>query len=247
MTGSHLETPPHARARPRPHRDGDRGSRPGKVLSSWARRYRAGAIIALDGEELRTAFVVLSGWLAVSKLTRDGQKQIIDFALPGDFLNPTSADNATVAVQIEAVSPAIVSVMPVTVWHRLLDKFDDLRALDARCRAGVQSRWSERMLRLGKGRAETRIAYALIELYVRLDAIGEVSDGAFHLPLTQVHMGDFAGLSSVHVCRTMQRLSRQGIIRVRDHMDIAILDMDSLSAIAGIDPATLADQIVAMP
>jgi CRP-like cAMP-binding protein len=100
------------------------------------------------------------------------------------------------------------------------------------------------MLRLGKGSAETRIAYAIIELCIRLGMIGKVPDCGFHIPLTQQQLGEFVGLSSVHVCRTMRRLTRLGVISMEGHMDITIHNMDALAEIAGVDPDALENEII---
>lgn len=100
------------------------------------------------------------------------------------------------------------------------------------------------MLRLGKGSAENRLAYALTEFNLRLSAIGESRDGAFHLPLTQQLLGEYLGLSSVHVCRTMRRLIDRGVIEPGDHMEINIRDPRSLATIAGVDFDILRSQII---
>ena len=101
------------------------------------------------------------------------------------------------------------------------------------------------MLRLGKSCAETRIAYVLIELCLRLSACAQpAGDCAFHVPLGQQQLGDFIGLSSVHVCRTLRRLSRQGIITTGDHMDIEIHDLTALTELAGVDLADLRTEII---
>lgn len=218
-----------------------------RILRTHKRGYRSGSVVELEGAESGINYCLLSGWLSLAKLLEDGQRQIIDFALPGDFLNIASADQQINTVQIEAVTYATVAAIPEDRWTNLLDDLPQLRRLEGRVIAGALSRLSERMLRLGKGSAEARIAHAMIELCVRLRAIGEVRDCTFHLPLTQQQLGDFVGLSSVHVCRTMRRLTRQDIIKMEGHMDITIRNMDALATIAGVDPAVLEKEIIPRP
>ncbi len=50
------------------------------------------------------------------------------------------------------------------------------RSLRAAAVVMSQSHTSELLLRLGKGDAASRIAYALLEFYVRPDAVGSVRD-----------------------------------------------------------------------
>ena len=84
-----------------------------------------------------------------------------------------------------------------------------------------------------------RIAYVLIELCIRVGGRGTGCDGEFHVPLGQQQLGDFTGLSSVHVCRTLRRLNRVGVIWTEDHMDITIKDLPALAELAQVDLETL--------
>jgi CRP-like cAMP-binding protein len=215
-----------------------------RALKTHKRGHCAGTMIKLEGGKSKVTYCVLSGWASLSKSMPDGQRQIIDFALPGDFLDPRSADNATSALQIEAVTYAVIAEIPDNLWHQLGETIPQLKTLEHRVIAGALSRLAERMLRLGKGSAEARIAHAIIELCIRLRAIGQERDCSFHLPLTQQQLGEFVGLSSVHVCRTMRRLKRLGVISMEDHIDISIHDMDALAEIAGVDPDMLENEIV---
>ena len=65
------------------------------------------------------------------------------------------------------------------------------------------------------------------------------------MPLGQQQLGDFTGLSSVHVCRTLRRLNRIGVIRTGDHMDILIRDLPALADLAQVDLAALRKEITA--
>jgi len=215
-----------------------------KVLRSHRRGFSAGSILKLEGESSVATYCVLDGWVALSKSTQDGQRQIIDFVLPGDIINPSSANKCTSTMQIEALSYARIAVVPNVTWANLIEGGPMLRMRESQIISSALSRMSERMLRLGKGTAEMRIAYSLIELYLRLSAIGKVDNDRFHIPLTQQQLGEFAGLSSVHVCRTMRRLSRKNILTVNSQMDITILHLQEMAEIAGVDVAVLNTSII---
>ena len=64
------------------------------------------------------------------------------------------------------------------------------------------------------------------------------------MPLGQQQLGDFTGLSSVHVCRTLRRLNRVGVIWTGDHMDITIKDLPALAELAQVDLAALRKEIM---
>lgn len=167
---------------------------------------------------------MLDGWLSLSKSLKDGQTQIIDFALPGDFLDVASADGTICGFNVEAITDVTVAVVSVAEWENLIQKSPAAHGVYMKAAAAARMRISERMLRLGKGSAEKRVAYALLELCTRIHATDQFVTGSFHVPLRQQQFGDFVGLSSVHVCRSLRRFVRQNIISMRDHMDINIID-----------------------
>lgn len=204
----------------------------------------AGTDLLLEFDECGSVFIVLNGWLALSKSLENGQKQIIDFALPGEVINPTSADGITSTVTIEALTPASVSIIPVTSWNAMLRESDELSSFLHCLNAANHARQAERIIRLGKGSAEMRVAYALIEFCVRLGSLCEGLDSVIRIPLTQQQLGDSVGLSSVHVCRTLRRLTRSGVLEIRNPMEIRILQTELLEILAGVDQDLLKREIM---
>lgn len=204
----------------------------------------AGTLLKLEGELSSSVFVIVSGWIALNKALPDGEKQILDFLLPGEVIDPGSADPFTSAVEVEAVTEVELAVIPREAWEQLFHAHDSIRTAQERMAAAAQARMSERLLRLGKANAQVRVAYALLELCLRLNS-GDATDGErFHLPFTQQQLGDFTGLSSVHVCRTLRRLKRHGIVETEDHMDVLIRDMEALAATAQVNLRELRNEII---
>src|SRR6056297_2762773 len=201
-----------------------------------------GTILKSEGDESHSRFYMVEGWLAASKSLGDGDRQIIEFILPGETYDPTAANGMTSFVQIEALCDAVVVTIDKSIWARFLQEDPDLRDSERLRSIAAQARQSERMLRLGRASAETRIAYVLIELCIRVSGRDTKYDGEFHVPLGQQQLGDFSGLSSVHVCRTLRRLNRAGVIRTGDHMDILIQDLPALAGLAQVDIAALRNE-----
>lgn len=200
-------------------------------------------IVKLEGEKASVVYFVISGWLAVSKSMEDGHRQIIDIVMPGDFLSPGSADQSISSVEIEPLTEVSLAMIPQQIWVRYIREHPTVgRAFD-RGNAATICRMSERMLRLGKGSAESRISYAICELCLRSCGGGLEENKEFHIPLTQLQLGDFTGLSAVHVCRTLRRFTRKRIVKVADQMRIVICDLEALADVAEIDPQTLSQKI----
>jgi hypothetical protein len=83
--------------------------------------------------------------------------------------------------------------------------------------------------------ARERIARLLLEIYVRVRRRLPAEPGEIiQLPLSQGHIGQALGLTYVHVCRTLQILREQKIVRFANHR-LEIMDPPALMAAAGIE------------
>jgi CRP-like cAMP-binding protein len=100
-------------------------------------------------------------------------------------------------------------------WHELVT-------------AAVQREWT---LNLGQRSAYERLAHLLIELYMRLRAVGRAHDGRCDFPLTQNDLADATGLTAVHVNRTLQELRRDRLIEL-ERKQLQIIDLPRLIDIA---------------
>lgn len=199
---------------------------------------RKGKILVQEDGFADHSMLLLDGWIAFSKMLPDGETQIIDVMLPGDFAL-IGAINAPVSTcSVEALSD--VRFINVRAMHANgpAPEMATLRELLGASIVITQARTAELLLRMGKGSAASRIAYALLEFYVRLEAIGMAEGATFSLPMTQHQIGEFTGLSNVHVCRTMRRFERAGIIAHPGKSDVLLNDLDALCEVAGIDLST---------
>ncbi|QQO24590.1 winged helix-turn-helix domain-containing protein [Bradyrhizobium diazoefficiens] len=79
------------------------------------------------------------------------------------------------------------------------------------------------------------IAHLICEVAARLEAVGLVSDGSFHLPLTQQDLANASGFSVVHVNRTLQELRKRHLVRW-ENRTVTVLDFEELKRIAEFDP-----------
>jgi CRP-like cAMP-binding protein len=55
-------------------------------LHKRRRTFAAGRDLVHQGQTDQAAYILVSGWACSYKLLADGQKQIVDFQIPGDFL-----------------------------------------------------------------------------------------------------------------------------------------------------------------
>lgn len=224
------------------HRDAAGALR--RVCDATAQDVARNRFLQLSSEPTQGVFFVLEGWLAIAKSTTFGQRQIVDFVLPGEVFDSGSGTRQRSSTDLIALTPSRVAIISQARWQGLLRDHWDLQEMLNRRMAASYSRIAGRLLRVGRGCADARLAYAICELCLRATDRGVVDGHAFHLPLTQEILGDFVGLSSVHVSRTLTRLRREKIVRTSKHMDFVIKNADRLAAVAEVDLDDLRTEII---
>lgn len=196
---------------------------------------RKGKVLIQEDDFADHSMLLLEGWIGFSKMLPDGETQIIDVMLPGDFALVGAANAPVASCSVEALSDArFINIRPVQANgpEPAMAKLRELMAAEI---VRTQSRTSELLLRMGRGNAANRVAYALLEIFVRLEATGLTNGGRFAFPITQHKFGEFTGLSNVHVCRTMRRFERDRIISYPTPSEMDLCDMDALCELSGID------------
>jgi hypothetical protein len=110
-----------------------------------------------------------------------------------------------------------------------------LAVLLSRQIADDEARAHDHLANLGLRGASEGIAHLLLEIYVRARRLLPAEPGeTVQLPLSQGHIGQALGLTYVHVCRTLQILREQKIVRFANHR-LEIIDPPALVAAAGIE------------
>lgn len=211
-------------------------------LKSRAQAVAAGTEILLDDDQCNHMHWVLEGWVAVQKMLPDGRRQILDVFIGPDLIDQGAcaaqgADQGVTVLTDAWIAPCGKAAL---ARHRRADQALD--AVLARLESAAQARQAERMLRLGQATAYERMAHLLLEFYIRLNALGQVSDDAFELPVVQQQLADMTGLTAVHVCRTLRRLVRGGVIDTQDRQ-IRVKNPQDLADICGIDAAAFTQAI----
>ena len=208
------------------------------------RHAKRNTILVHEGDPADYSLFLLDGWLALSKTLQSGDVQIIDLMLPGDFALVGTQIVPVAATTLEALSDIeYILISPDQANGPGADAVQ-LRHVLAAAILTTQSRTSELLLRLGRGSAAQRIAYALLEIYTRLQAVGRTQDSTFQFPITQQEFGEFTGLTNVHVCRTMRRFEASGLLRHHDDHFIELINLGALCEIADIDLDLFKEEIL---
>ena len=210
-----------------------------KRFKSGNRELRAGADLYCQDEGCDELFTLLDGWVFLYQILEDGRRQILDFALPGAFLGFQPDLDAPASHSAQCLTDLAVCIFP---RRNLLDLCREnpelaLRMAWITARDGALAR--EHLTNVGRRSARERVAHLLLELFYRVRRRTPSTGGnAVGLPLTQEHIADALGLTTVHVNRTLRALREAELASVRGRT-LSLRDPDALDAIAGFDPESV--------
>jgi len=194
--------------------------------------------LALEGDAADRLHRVLSGTIAGYKATADGRRQILAFFFPGDLVGLTVSERYGYGA--EAVDHASVRSVPHARLRELAAQTPALQeSLLAALRREVSAA-QERLLWLGRKTARERLAGFLLECDGRTGLRDRDGRRTVPLPMSQLEIGDYLGLASETVSRTLAELVRDGAIDiVRPFAGVVIRDVRLLERAAdeGASPA----------
>ncbi|MBR1219374.1 helix-turn-helix domain-containing protein [Bradyrhizobium sp. U87765 SZCCT0131] len=178
---------------------------------SHAATFAAKAMLFEQGAVAGNLFNVTEGVVRLYKSLPDGRRQIVGFALAGDFLGLALMDRY--GVTAEAVTPVKACRFARSAFvHYIDDKPHLLRRLHEF--AGHElSLAQDQMLLLGRRSAEEKIAAFLLNLQARYARIGS-SSVTIPLPMSRQDIADYLGLTIETVSRTLTKLSRDKTILI---------------------------------
>lgn len=208
-----------------------------QILGSYKsaeRHLKAGEDLFRLGERCEAIYLLAQGWAFLYDLLEDGRRQILHFALPGAFLGLYSDGVPLYGAQV--LTEATVGVVPHENLGPLLERHPGV---------GLRLSWMvwrdrnlayEHLSSIGRRSARQRVARLLLELFVRYRLQWPShSPDEMRLPLTQEHIADATGLTSVHVNRILAGLRHEGIIEFH-YRRLRILNPDKLVDVAGVNP-----------
>jgi CRP-like cAMP-binding protein len=190
----------------------------------------ANKIMLYPGKTSQQCFIVNQGWAYRYYDLMNGDRQIINFYLPGDIINPFALVRPKVNYSIASISPLHLSVFEPDYLISLL-AHEKLGLLFMKMLNGEDSLSMEQIVRLGNRTAYQRTAHLLLEFFDRLKIVGHTENDSFTLPLTQQLLAETLGLSLVYMNRTIKKMQLQNLIRIESKR-VCILNTVRLKQIA---------------
>ncbi|MCI4677913.1 helix-turn-helix domain-containing protein [Rhodoblastus acidophilus] len=195
----------------------------GRTLS-----FPAKATLFEQGREAPFVSNITSGALRLSKLLPDGRRQVVGFALPGDFLG--LAMQPTQLFTADALTPVKICQFSRVGFSDLLDEKPRLTRAMMNMAAHELTLAQDQMVVLGRRTAEEKIASFLIGMRNRY---ARIHGASVHvpLPMTRLDIGDYLGLTVETVSRMITRMAREKLIVIVPD-GVRLLDVPRLEQMA---------------
>ena len=194
------------------------------------------APILMEGSNAPQLYTVLHGMGVRYKLTEDGERQVINFVLPGDFLGLQAGMMDVMGHSVEATTVMTLCVFDrKRIWEVFRDRPE--RGFDLTWLAAIEEHFlGETLTTLGQRDAEASVAWALMRFAQRGEALGILTDSEMAFPFRQRDLADALGLSLVHTNKILKRLRDRRLARWSDGR-LFVEDMAGLVKLAGVSGA----------
>ena len=193
-----------------------------------------GSTIMMEGASSPQLFTVLSGVGLRYKVLENGKRQVLNFLFPGDFIGLQAGRMGTRNHNVEATTNMLLCAFQRSDIWRLFRSHPE-RAYDLTWVAAAEEHFlGETIATLGQRSAQQKVAWALLRIYQRLEAVGLGQNGRANWPMRQQDLADALGLSLVHTNKTLAELRNIQAVTWKDG-EISIPDLQNLADVGMTD------------
>lgn len=187
--------------------------------------YSAGQLILRDGKSCDLFGTLRSGWAFRFKEIAGGRRQILGFMIPGDAITLEALwiGARPLPFCVGALSAVTVCWFDINQMSQLTqDRSAQKEHLQEIARSHILAD-AERMAALGQRNAHGRVVQLLLHLVSRLKERNMNAGQDYAFPLTQNHLADALGLTTIHINRVLRDLRKRGILAI-DGGTISVFD-----------------------
>jgi len=185
----------------------------------------AGDILFDEGEPANNVYNLTYGCLKLYKLLPDGRRQVTGFLFPGDFVGLANSDEYIYSA--EAVTGITLCRFDKNKLQQLMNEHNNLEKRLFGLARFELAEAQEQILLLGRKTAKERIASFILMLSKRAERRGEKGNPV-ELPMSRNDIGDYLGLTTETVSRTLTRLRKSGAISLDTDRSILINERETL-------------------
>lgn len=189
-----------------------------------------GTPILLEGSNSPQLFTALHGMGLKYRHLQNGERQVINFVFPGDFIGLQAGLMGEMGHSAEATTKMTLCVFDRSeLWSYI--KADPERGFELAWLAAVEEHFmGEALTTVGQRTALQAVAWAFVRIYLRATATGSTENEVMRFPFKQRDLADALGLSLVHTNKTISVLKSRQLIRWSDD-EVQIHDLAELAKV----------------
>ena len=170
---------------------------------------------------------LIEGMLTVERTTSCGQRQIVAFLFPGDFLGLSFSDEYDYTVR--SLTAAKVCAFQRSPFLKVCEQFPTIKSRVSKIHDMILARVLDQLFTLGQKKAHERVSFLLIQLLERQRGC---KDNTLVLHTTRQDIADYLGLTMETVSRAFTRLRQDGLIDLPGSKKVVITDREALRILA---------------
>ena len=183
----------------------------------------------MEGDSYSGSYTLKEGWMICFKQLKDGRRQIIHVALPGDFLGYMPDKNAKVDYSCVASTDCRLCFFSANDLEQLLLKDVELIRRLIAIQSSQNQACRTALSYVGQSQAKHKVAYFLLEIIKRLSERGVDTTLSITFPLSRIDIADAVGITPVHLGRVSVELSNENIVICRH--GVLNVDLDGLKSL----------------
>jgi len=164
-----------------------------------------------QGQPAHSVYNITAGVVRLYNVLRDGRRQIVGFALPGDFLGLAMRD--AFGFSADAIDTVTACAFSRPAYAALVDAKPHLLRRLHQFSTHELTLAQDQMMLLGRRTAEERLICFLLTMQERWGKIGKPSV-TVPLPMSRQDIADFLGLTIETVSRTFTKLAKDKTILI---------------------------------
>ena len=169
-----------------------------------------------------------AGWACQFRELSNGDRAIVDVYIPGDIIGLDTVLHTRPLQEVLTLCSVTIDEVPRedALMQLMADRST---AIYVAWLLGQRQRRADRLLAAITGLdARGRLAMMVLDFYARLRRRKLITGSMYNLPLTQLQIANYLGLTVVHINRTVRSLRDEQIVTLEKNC-VTILDLERLT------------------
>lgn len=186
-----------------------------------------GTPVLLQGSNSPQLFTVLHGMGLRYRMLSNGERQVVNFVFPGEFLGLQAGLMGEMGHSVEATTKLTLCVFDrKELWNFI--KANPEKGFEMAWLAAVEEHFlGSALTTVGQRTALQAVSWAFVKLYLRAQASGSLDGNRMRFPFRQQDLADALGISLVHTNKMISKLRNQQLISWEGEW-LRVLDLHAL-------------------